>query len=113
MTENNKYNHADIVSAFWGIANSTRGIFTLADNKKIILPILLMKRLDTTLLGTKEKVLEKVKALNDKKETDENKIERALKRASKKPYYNSSRFTFDSLLEDTENIIDNFEDFVN
>lgn len=87
----------------WSIADSLRGLYKPHQYGEVILPMTVIKRFHDALLPTREKVLEtyeKVKHLEVK--------EGFLQSASGYVFYNVSKFTFDSLLADPDNIEENF-----
>lgn len=87
----------------WSIADSLRGLYKPHQYGEVILPMTVIKRFHDALLPTREKVLEtyeKVKHLEVK--------EVFLQSASGYVFYNVSKFTFDSLLADPDNIEENF-----
>ena len=102
---NNKV-HNQIVSFIWSIADDVlRDIFVRGKYRDIILPFTVLRRLDVLLVPTKEKVLETVEFLEEQKIDDRS----ALKSITGYPFWNTSRFTFDSLLNDSDNIDSNLE----
>lgn len=98
-------------SLIWNIADILRGLYKPHEYGKVILPMTVIKRLHDTLLPTRDDVLAvsksvtniKVAQIRDRKLTD----------ASGYTFYNTSRFTFENLLSDPENIYDNFNSFLN
>lgn len=98
-------------SLIWNIADILRGLYKPHEYGKVILPMTVIKRLHDTLLPTRDDVLAvsksvtniKVVQIRDRKLTD----------ASGYTFYNTSRFTFENLLSDPENIYDNFNSFLN
>ena len=94
----------------WAIADKLVGVYKPHEYGNVILPMCVIKRFEDTLAPTREKVLEK------NKEMEEKKIEMKrgfLERAAGQKFYNLSRFTFETLLADAENIKDNFESYLN
>ena len=92
----------------WNVANTLVGLYKPHEYGLVILPMCLIKRFHDCLLPTQKKVLEmaeKVKDLQVK--------EGFLTKASGYQFYNTSKFTFETLLADSANIADNFEDFLN
>ena len=86
------------------------GVYKPHEYGNVILPMCVIKRFEDTLAPTREKVLE------TNKELDEKKIEMKrgfLERAAGQKFYNLSRFTFETLLADADNIKDNFESYLN
>ena len=91
----------------WEIATHLVGLFKPHEYGLVILPMTVVKRFHDCLLPTHEAVLaqyEKVKSLAV--------IDGFLCRASGYQFYNTSKFTFESLLADPENIEINFRDYL-
>ena len=94
----------------WAIADKLVGVYKPHEYGNVILPMCVIKRFEDTLAPTREKVLE------TNNELDEKKIEMKrgfLERAAGQKFYNLSRFTFETLLADADNIKDNFESYLN
>ncbi len=94
----------------WAIADKLVGVYKPHEYGNVILPMCVIRRFEDTLAPTREKVLETNKKL------DEKKIEMKrgfLERAAGQKFYNLSRFTFETLLADADNIKDNFESYLN
>lgn len=94
----------------WAIADKLVGVYKPHEYGNVILPMCVIKRFEDTLAPTREKVIE------TNKELDEKKIEMKrgfLERAAGQKFYNLSRFTFETLLADPDNIKDNFESYLN
>ena len=92
----------------WNNANHLVGLYKPHEYGKVILPMAVIKRFHDTLLPTRDKVLEtyeKVKGLEVQSGF--------LETASGLQFYNTSKFTFDSLLADSEHIEDNFKAYLN
>lgn len=98
--------HNQIVSFIWSIADDVlRDVFVRGKYRDIILPFTVLRRLDALLVPTKEKVLEAVEFMEKEKIDDRS----ALKAVTGYPFWNNSRFTFESLLNDSDNIDSNLE----
>ena len=93
-------NHANLV---WGIAELLRGDYKQADYGKVILPLVVIRRLDQTLAGTKAAVVERAARLRAQGIDN---VEPALVRVAGRDlhYYNDSPHTFEGLLSDPPNI---------
>ena len=92
----------------WNVADLLRGPFKPHEYGLVILPMTVVKRFHDCLLPTHQEVLntyEKVKKLAV--------IDGFLRTASGYQFYNTSKFTFSSLLADPENIESNFRDYLN
>ncbi|WP_368909691.1 N-6 DNA methylase [Streptococcus sp. oral taxon 061] len=108
QTTNNIQKKAALI---WGTADILRGLYKPHEYGKVILPMTVIKRLHDTLLPTRESVLETVEKVKTiKVEQIKN---RRLSDASGYSFYNTSNFTFDTLLSDAENIEENFRSFIN
>lgn len=102
---NNKV-HNQIVTFIWNIADDVlRDIFVRGKYRDIILPFTVLRRLDALLVPTKEKVLETIEFMEQQKIDDRS----ALKAVTGYPFWNTSKFTFESLLNDSDNIDSNLE----
>ena len=101
--------HNQIVSFIWGIADDVlRDVFVRGKYRDIILPFTVLRRLDALLVPSKNKVLE----ANDfliKQNIDDKK---ALENQSGYAFWNISRFTFETLLDDSDNIDTNLEAYL-
>jgi len=98
--------HNQIVSFIWGIADDVlRDVFVRGKYRDIILPFTVLRRLDALLVPTKEKVLEAADFMKEQKIDDKS----ALKAVTGYPFWNTSKFTFESLLNDADNIDSNLE----
>lgn len=94
-------------TVIWNIANALFGYFKPHEYGLVILPMTVVKRFHDCLLPTHEAVLaqyEKIKHLAV--------FDGFLTRASGYQFYNTSKFTFESLLTDPDNIEANFRDYL-
>ena len=98
--------HNQIVSFIWSIADDVlRDVFVRGKYRDIILPFTVLRRLDALLVPTKEKVLEANRFLIKQKIDDK----KALENQSGYAFWNISKYTFDSLLNDADNVDTNLE----
>ena len=100
-------NIAEKAAMIWNVADMLRGPFKPHEYGLIILPMTVVKRFHDCLLPTHQAVLdtyEKVKKLQV--------IDGFLQKASGYQLYNTSRFTFETLLADPDNIESNFRDYL-
>ena len=97
--EQTQYNQ--LFSFIWNIANDVLvNVFDKSDYKKIILPMMVLRRLDILLEPTHERVLEQKKVL-EKMGLPENAQEQQLYMITGYPYCNISRFTMKLLRGET------------
>lgn len=112
MAENEKFaavgmNIAEKAAMIWAVADALVGPFKAHEYGLVILPMTVVKRFHDCLLPTHQAVLdtyEKVKNFAV--------IDGFLTNASGYQFYNTSKFTFESLLSDPENIEANFKDYL-
>lgn len=100
-------NIAEKATVIWNVADMLRGPFKPHEYGLVILPMTVVKRFHDCLLPTHDKVLaqyEKVKHLAV--------IDGFLTRASGYQFYNTSKFTFETLLAEPDNIEMNFRDYL-
>lgn len=113
MNETYRYRQTGInvqqkANMIWNIADILRGLYKPHEYGKIILPMTIIKRFNDALYMTKDKVLE---TYEDVKGFDL--PDKFLKEASGYDFYNTSPYTFTNLIADSENIEDNFREFLN
>lgn len=92
----------------WNAANSLFGAFKPHEYGLVILPMCVIKRFHDCLLPTHNAVLESNKQYESFGELKVG----FLKEAAGYQFYNTSKFTFASLVTDPENIEDNFRDYL-
>ena len=100
-------NIAEKAAMIWNVADMLRGPFKPHEYGLVILPMTVVKRFHDCLLPTHQAVLdtyEKVKKLQV--------IDGFLQKASGYQFYNTSSFTFETLLADPDNIESNFRDYL-
>ena len=101
--------HNQIVSFIWSVADDIlRDVFVRGKYRDIILPFTVLRRLDALLVPTKEKVLE-ANAFLIRENIDNKKV---LENHSTYPFWNISNFTFETLLNDADNIDSNLEAYL-
>jgi type I restriction enzyme M protein len=113
----NKSSHNKLVSFIWSIADDClRDVYVRGKYRDVILPMIVLRRLDALLEPTKDAVLEELAFQRDEAkftEWDEN----GLKDASGYVFYNTSKWTLQSLKDTATNSTQilqaNFEDYLN
>ncbi|HFU4112657.1 TPA: N-6 DNA methylase [Streptococcus suis] len=94
----------------WGTADILRGLYKPHEYGKVILPMTVIKRLHDTLLPNRQAVLD---VYSEVKDMGAVKIRnRKLCDASGYLFYNTSPFTFETLLSDPDHIEDNFRSYL-
>ena len=112
-----QHSHNKIISFIWSIADDClRDVYVRGKYRDVILPMVVLRRLDALLEPTKEAVMEELAFQRDEAkftEWDEN----GLRDASGYVFYNTSKWTL-QLLHDTATnsqqiLLANFEDYLN
>lgn len=103
-------NFNEKINMIWQIAESLRNVYRPEKYGDVILPLSVMRRFDCVLESTKDKVLEKYEQVKD---LPLEAVDRMLTKESKQPFYNTSKFTFERLLNDSENIASNLRNYIN
>lgn len=85
-------------SLIWKIADLLRGNFKQYEYADVILPLTVMRRLDSVLAPTHDQVQERYLAFKDKLDN----LDLVLTRASGQKFYNTSRLTFSDIAANTK-----------
>ena len=100
----------NIVGFIWNIANKLRGPYRLPQYRRVMLPLIVLRRFDLVLAENKQKVLNEKQRFEDKGVTGPA-LEKALSRIAadnhKQELSNTNGFTFEKLLGDAPNIAGN------
>ena len=107
MNDTTQFN--SVVSFLWAIADLLNGAFKKSEFQKIILPFTVLRRLDYALEATKAKVLQTEHTLKEKGLENRH---GQLCRAAGYAFYNTSKFTYESLLHDDANLALNLRQYV-
>ena len=92
----------------WSVADDLVGAFKPHEYGLVVLPMAVIKRFHDCLIPTHDKVLQTYEDVKELAVKDG-----FLKTASGYQFYNTSKFTFDLLVADPDNIEENFEDYLN
>ena len=95
-------------SLIWSVADTLRGPYKPHEYGLVILPMTVIKRFHDCLLDTHDAVLKEYEAKKNFEVKNG-----FLCKASGYPFYNTSKFTFETLKADPANIEDNFRDYIN
>lgn len=93
----------------WAIADKLTGVYKPHEYGKVILPLTVIRRFDCILAKTKEAVLAKHNSMASNLPMREV----FLKKAAGYEFYNTSKYTFDTLLDAPDNIEANFRNYLN
>lgn len=92
----------------WEVATKLVGVYKPHEYGKVILPMTVLKRFDDILKPTKKEVLEAYEQYKDFEVK-----EQFLMEASGYKFYNTSKYDFQKLLNDPDNIESNFKNYIN
>jgi len=92
----------------WNIADILRGGWRQHEYQDVILPLVVLKRLDSMLADTKEKVRTQYDRYHGKVKD----LEPILTRASGVDFYNTSPYDFEKLKEEPRQIVKNFKQYL-
>jgi type I restriction enzyme M protein len=106
----NLVNFQDKVNFIWSIAELLRGPYRKEQYGDVILPMAVLRRFDCVLAETKQEVLKKYEAL---KKSGLQNMDPVLNRISKQEFNNTSKYDFEKLLADPDNIASNLRDYIN
>ena len=114
MNIDNNFNH---VAFLWNIAESLRGTYKEEDYRKVMLPLIVIRRFDCLLDDHDREIIKSVYEEYDflpEEERDELVIVDLKENHNiNLQFYNVSDFTWKKLLDDSENIKSNFEEYLN
>lgn len=95
-------------SLIWNIADILRGGWKQHEYQDVILPMVVLKRLDSILVDTKANVLEK----NNEYRGKINDLDPILKKTSGVAFYNTSDYNFKTLLGEPSHLAKNFKQYI-
>ena len=102
-------NFSEKVSFIWSVADLIRGPYKPNQYRDVMLPLCVLRRLDCVLDPTKNKVLERYKSLKDGKIKN---LEPILNKVAGQQFHNISKFTFEKLKGDPNNIAANLTNYI-
>jgi type I restriction enzyme M protein len=98
-------NHAGLI---WSVADKLRGVYKQSEYGRVILPLVVLRRLDCVLKPTKTEVLARHEALKGRVEN----VEPVLCAVSGEQFYNTSPLDFPRLLADPPNLAANLRSYI-
>ena len=103
-------NFKETANFIWSIADLLRGDYKQSDYGKVILPLVVLRRLDCVLDATKDKVLKKQEEVKAMKVQN---LDPILNKVAGFNFHNKSKFNFDKLVADPSNIAANLRNYIN
>src|SRR6266540_3325663 len=98
-------NHASFI---WSVADKLRGVYKQSEYGRVILPLVVLRRLDCVLEPTKADVLARHKALKGRVEN----VAPVLKAVAGEQFYHTSPLDFRRLLDDPANVAGNLRSYI-
>jgi type I restriction enzyme M protein len=98
-------NHASFI---WSVADKLRGVYKQSEYGRVILPLVVLRRLDCVLEPTKPEVLARATGLKGRVEN----VEPVLCSVSGEQFYNTSPLDFPRLLDDPANVAGNLRSYI-
>ena len=94
-------------SFIWSIADQLRGPYRPNQYGNVILPLTILRRLDCILEPDRETVRELARKFDNP-----NRLKVEVKKATGRPFYNTSNYCFANLLADADGLADNLTDYI-
>ncbi len=107
-TQAEKVSKTNLADLIWKNAEVLTGAFKPNDYRKVILPMMVMRRLDCLLASTKDAAL----AMAEEVKKNGFQASMFMPGITKYPFWNTSRFSFATLIEDPDNLKDNLADMI-
>lgn len=100
--------HAEKLSFIWSVKEILRDHYKRHQYGEVIIPLCLVRRLDCVLAATKDKVLARAATISGDLDAHAD----VLAHLAGYPFYNTSKFTIESLLSDPDHIAENVFDYL-
>lgn len=97
-------------SLIWNIADILRGGWKQYEYQNVILPFVVLKRIDSVLAPEKQKVIQTNTQMADR--VSDSGLDGFLRTAAGRQFYNTSPYDFEKLLEDSDNVYANFQAYL-
>ncbi len=101
-------NWNEVAGFIWNVADLLRGDYKPSEYGKVMLPLVVLRRLDCVLEPTKAEVLATYERLKDQAPN----LEPFLRKAAGQQFYNTSKLSFGSLLNDPDNLEGNLRAYM-
>lgn len=100
--------HGDMVSFIWSVADLLRGPYKPNQYGDVILPLVVLRRLDCVLAPIKDKLLAKVASV----QVEPDQLEPYVQRWFKLPFYTTSKFDFPKLTGEPDKLAQNLRRYL-
>ncbi|WP_020473478.1 type I restriction-modification system subunit M [Zavarzinella formosa] len=101
-------NHGEMVTFIWGVADLIRDSFKRGHYQDVILPFTVLRRIDSVLAPTRQKVFETHSKLKGKLDN----LDPQLCKASGFAFYNTSKYTFETLVKEPQQLAANLRAYL-
>ena len=102
-------NFQQLANFIWSVADLLRGPYRPNQYKDVMLPMTVLRRLDCVLEPTKDQVLARLRRLEGGKFKN---LDPILNKVAGQSFHNTSRFTFQKLKGDPNNIAANLTQYI-
>ena len=102
-------NHSSVISFIWSIAESLRGSYKQHEYGDVILPLVVLRRLDAVMEEHRDTMQAAIEEANEKGLD----LERYVTRKTGLPFYNTSKFRFSKLTDDSSDLAANLKNYIN
>jgi type I restriction enzyme M protein len=102
-------NFQEKVAFIWSVADLLRGDYKQSEYGKVILPLTVLRRLDSVLEPTKARILKRAPELQERGLEN---VDPVLMQITGHGFYNTSQFTFLKLLDDPTNVGENLRRYI-
>jgi len=111
MIKEQTADHQQISNLIWQIADLLRGLYQPAEYERVMLPMTVLRRFDSTLAANKQEVLAKYE--QSKNQLQDDAIESMRNQAAREKFHNLSELNWGKLKADPYNIAQNFISYIN
>jgi type I restriction enzyme M protein len=102
--------HSQLANFIWSICNLLRGPYKRNEYRKVILPLTVLRRFDSLLAPTKERVLKEHAQIKAKPESV---VRILLEKITGRQFYNLSKLDLPKLLDDPNQLAPNLNSYIN
>ena len=103
--------HSDLANLIWQIADLLRGPYRPPQYERVMLPLVVLRRFDCVLAGTKDQVLAEFARRKDSKVVGAA-LDSRLNEVSGQRFHNRSLMTFQTMIGDTPRLAEHLQDYI-
>ncbi|MPZ54579.1 MAG: N-6 DNA methylase, partial [Acidimicrobiia bacterium] len=102
--------HREVTNFIWRVADILRGHYKQSEYGRVILPLTVLRRLDSVMAETRDQVAAEIERYGD--QLTEVRLIGLVERTSGLGFFNRSRLDFDALVADPDNVAQNLRSYV-